>query len=138
MKIFFLLLNCVALPIALSADETWIGRMHLAGMPPEIQVPANAELAIHPETSEDGRDHLAISWGEVHLGYIPAIYRTQIEAMIRDGDTIILRVQAHENPPSPGRFLQVDLWTSGRSLGTSRILRPPEFIARQDAFPEWE
>ncbi|MCC5849922.1 MAG: hypothetical protein JJU29_17685 [Verrucomicrobia bacterium] len=138
MKIFPLLLNLIALPVVLCADETWIGRMHLAGMPPEIQVPVNAELAIHPETSEDGQDHLAIAWGDVHLGYIPAIYRAQIESLIREGDTVLLRVNAQSSHPRPGQFLQVDVWTTGRNPGESRILRPPEIVFHQDDDPEWE
>jgi len=100
-----LLLALLILACPLPAQDLYcLGRISLAGMPPEASPLQGESLFL-----ETGTQRLLRSDG-TPVGHIPAVYGQAIHTMQARGVNLRFEVVFQYPTPAPGRFLMVEVW----------------------------
>jgi len=106
-------------------ERFYMGRIDLAGLVPDSLPSRGAELPLHSvEKSVTGP-------GGKPVGFVPVRFRESLNLMVKNGVTLVLRVEKIHSEPQPGRFLTVSVWAYTTSM---EPLRP--LIQRES--PDWE
>ena len=130
-RTFALIPLFLLLPLALFAEgqRIYLGRIDLAGLPP-AELPALGEH-LHYTPSEH-----ALTFSEGHIaGYIPAVFRAPIRTMRENGVHLTFHVRHRYAHPTPGKYLDVDIWAETKDESRIRPLTyrvrtlPTEWVA---------
>lgn len=119
--------------LTLPAQEFLLTSFELAGMPVDPPPPPGTELRIEAEEHRAGHVDWAVYTSGRKIGYLPARFRVQIQALVAQGTRLNLRVKALAESPRPGQFLTVGLWITPRFAQEDF----PSFDDIEDPIVEW-
>lgn len=117
----------------LPAQEFLLTSFELAGMPVDPPPSPGTELRIEAEEHRTGHLDWAVYASGLKIGYLPARFRAQMQALMEQGTQLNLRVKALAESPRPGQFLTVELWVTPRFAEEDF----PSFDLIEDPLVEW-
>jgi hypothetical protein len=133
-RILSLLVLLLGLPVRSESPTLYfMGRIHLAGLVPDQPPPVGIELTL--TSPEQPLTHSK----EQPAGFIPAVYRDQINRMLTPDIRLYFRVEHLYLHPLPGKFMSVEVWAETTDPGQlvpliypTHLDREPELALRYD------